>query len=79
MSGLPAEPHLGTLQRLLFAFVKHGFVICLSRAEQVVDDSSELAADPAEELLPYSPWRGATTVPPDEVQWQPGFGLACSW
>jgi hypothetical protein len=63
MSGLPAEPHFGTLQRLLFALVEHRFVICLSCAEQVVDDSSklvsrsgnslrlaELATNPAEEL-----------------------------
>jgi hypothetical protein len=63
VSGLPAEPHLGTLQRLLFALVEHRFVICLSCAEQVVDDSgklvsrsgnslrlAELATDPAEEL-----------------------------
>ena len=63
MSSVPAQSHLGTLQGLLLAFVEHGFVICLSRAEQVVDDSSELvrssgdrlrfaelATDPAEEL-----------------------------
>ncbi len=62
MSSLSAQSHLGTLQSLL-AFLEHGFVICLSCAEQVVDDSgklvscgcnslgfSELAADPAEEL-----------------------------
>jgi len=63
MCGLPAQSHFGALQRLLFALVEHGFVICLSCAERVVDDSgmfvscscnslrfSELAADPAEEL-----------------------------
>jgi hypothetical protein len=63
MSSLPAQSHFGTLQRLLFALVEHGFVVCLSCAEQVVDDSGklvscscnslrfpELAANPAEEL-----------------------------
>ena len=61
--GLPAKAHLGPLQRLLFAFVEHGFVVCLSSAEQVVDNSgklvgcsgnslrfAELSTDPAEEL-----------------------------
>jgi hypothetical protein len=44
MSSLPAQSHLGTLQRLLFALVEYGFVVWLSRAEQVVDDSGKLVS-----------------------------------
>ena len=50
MSTLPAEPHPGTLQRLLFAFVKHGFVICLSRAEQIGQAAGAVISFPAEAL-----------------------------
>jgi hypothetical protein len=44
VSGLPAEPHLDTLQCLLLTLVEHRFVVCLSCAEQVVDDSGKLVS-----------------------------------
>jgi hypothetical protein len=46
MSGVPAQSHLGTLQRLLFALVEHRFVICLFKMVRVPPPVSALQLQP---------------------------------